>query len=129
MITGQKRVPVHERIRFLNRNGKDVLLIDLSNGSARVVEEVMQKVPDIVATHAPGSALVLTDLTGAAFDENAVMSLKEAAVFNKPYIRKSALVGTESLPKHVYEGMKSFARREWGVFQSRTEALVWLGAD
>ena len=126
MISGHKRAPAHERIRFLHRDGKQILFADLSNCSARTVEEVVRKIPDIVASVPLASALVLTDFTGASFDEDAVMALKETAVFNKPYIKKSALVGTDGLPKHVYDGMKNFARREWGVFESRTEGLDWL---
>lgn len=126
MTSGPKRAAVHERLRFLNRNGKQILFADLSNCSARTVEEVIRKIPDIVATLPLGSALVLGDFTGASFDEDAVMALKETAVFDKPYVKKSALVGTASLPKYVYDGMKSFARREWGVFHSRAEAFEWL---
>ncbi|HKW16617.1 MAG TPA: hypothetical protein VJO35_03815 [Terriglobales bacterium] len=126
MISGQKRAPVHQRIRFLNRNGKQVLFLDLSNCAARVVEDAVRAVPDIVSTLPLGSALVLTAFTGASFDTDSVMALKETAVFDKPYVRKSALVGTSSLPKYVYDGMKNFSRREWGIFQSRTEALEWL---
>jgi hypothetical protein len=129
MIFGHKRAPVHERLRFLNRDGKQILFVDLCDCSARGVEEVVRKIPDLVATLPLGSALVLTDFTGASFDQDAVMALKEAAVFDKPYIKKSALVGTASLPRHVYDGMKNFARREWGVFQSRTEAFDWLTKD
>ena len=126
MVSGPKRAPVHERIRFLTRNDKQILLSDLSHCEARVVEEVVRKIPEIVATFPLGSALVLTDFTGASFDHDSVMALKEAAVFNKPYVKKSALVGTESLPRYVYDGMTNFARREWGLFHSRTEALAWL---
>lgn len=126
MISGQKRAPIHERIRFLNRNGKQVLFLDLSNCTARVVEDAVRAVPDIVSTLPLGSVLVLTDFTGAAFDKDTFMALKETAVFDKPYVKKSALVGTSSLPKYVYEGMKNFSRREWSVFQSRTDAMEWL---
>lgn len=126
MISSPKRAPVHERIRFLHRDGKQILFVDLSNCNARAVEDIVRKIPDILASLPLGSALVLTDFTGASFDEDAVMALKETAVFNKPYVMKSALMGTATLPKHVYDGMKHFARREFGVFQSRAEALTWL---
>jgi hypothetical protein len=125
-MPGQKCSPMHERICFANRDGKQILFLDLSNCNARTLEDVMRKVPDIVATHAFGSVRVLTDLTGASFDDDAVMAIKEAAVFNKPYVKKSALVGTDGVPRNVYDAMKNFSRREWVVFQTRTEALDWL---
>ncbi|HZQ19635.1 MAG TPA: hypothetical protein VFA90_13020 [Terriglobales bacterium] len=129
MTSSPKRAPVHERLRFLNRDGKQILFVDLSNCSARIVEEVVREIPDILSTLSLGSALVLTDFTGASFDDDAVMALKETAVFNKPYVKKSALVAVAGMPKSVHDGMKNFARREWGVFQSRTEAIAWLLED
>ena len=55
--------------------------------------------------------------------------MKETAVFDKPYVKKSALIGTESLPREFYESMKSFSRRELPIFSSRKEALKWLVGD
>jgi hypothetical protein len=31
--------------------------------------------------------------------------MKETAVFDKPFVKKSALIGTQSLPRHFYEEM------------------------
>ena len=76
-----------------------------------------------------GSVLVLSNFTGAAFDEDALRAMKEAAVFDKPFIKKSALIGTENLPREFYEGIKSFSRRELPIFKTREEALAWLAAD
>ena len=73
-----------------------------------------------------GSVLILTDFAGASFDRDALMSIKETAVFDKPFVKKSVLIGTESLPPEFYEEMKSFSRREWTIFKSREEALRWL---
>jgi len=37
-----------ERIRFLEREGKRILLVDLSKCTAREVEETTHRVPDVV---------------------------------------------------------------------------------
>jgi len=47
-------------------------------------------------------------------------------VFDKPFVKKSALIGTETLPKEFYEQMKIFSRRELPIFKTREEALAWL---
>jgi hypothetical protein len=52
--------------------------------------------------------------------------MKETAVFDKQFVKKSALIGTASLPKEFYEQMKSFSRRELPIFATREEALAWL---
>ena len=52
--------------------------------------------------------------------------MQQTAVFEKPYVRKSALIGTETLPPEFYEEMKSFSRRELPIFANRDEPLAWL---
>jgi hypothetical protein len=64
--------------------------------------------------------------TFAAFDRDALRVMKETAVFDKPFVKKSALIRAESLPQQFYEDMKNFARRELPIFASREEALAWL---
>ena len=118
-----------ERIHFIYHQGKKVLLVDLSKCPANEFEKLVRQVPDHVTVQPLGSVLVLTDFTGAVFDRSAVLAVKETAVFDKPYIKKSALVGAESFPKDFYEELKSFSRRDLLIFRSRDEALAWLVAD
>lgn len=118
-----------ERIHFFYHQGKKILLVDLSKCPANEFEKLVRRVPDYVTVQPLGSVLVLTDFTGAVFDRDAVRAVKETAVFDKPYIKKSALVGTETFPKDFYEELKKFSRRELLIFGSRQEALAWLVAD
>jgi hypothetical protein len=120
---------MHERIRFIDHQGKKILLVDFSNCSANEVEKITRAVPDYVTVQPRGSVLVLTDFTGAAFDRDALRAMKETAVFDKPFIKKSALIGTETLPRDFYEDMTQFSRRELPIFKTREEALDWLAAD
>jgi hypothetical protein len=48
------------------------------------VEKIARTVPEVVTTRQRGSVLILSDFTGASFDEEAVRAMKEAAVFDKP---------------------------------------------
>jgi hypothetical protein len=115
-----------ERIRFISHEGKKILLVDFSNCSADEVEKITRKVPDYVTVQPRSSVLILTDFAGASFDQDALRAMKETAVFDKPFVKKSALIGVESLPEQFYEEMKNFARRELPIFASRDEALAWL---
>jgi hypothetical protein len=126
MKNERSRSAIDERIRFFEHEGKRILLVDMSHCKAREIEAITRKVPDYVTAQTLGSVLILTDFKGAIFDKDAEMAMKETAVFDKPFVKKSALVGTESLPRHFYEDMKSFSRRDWAIFTSRTEALTWL---
>jgi hypothetical protein len=120
---------MHERIRSIDHQDKKILLVDLSNCSANEVEEIVRRVPDYVTVQPLGSVLVLTDFTGAVFDRDAVLAVKETAVFDKPFVKKSALIGTEDLPASFYDELKNYSRRELLMFKTREEALDWLAAD
>ena len=120
---------MHDRIRFINHQGKQILFVDFSNCPASEVEKIARATPDYIIVHPRGSVLVLSDFTGAAFDRDALRTIKESAVFDKPFVKKSALMGTENFPREFYEELKSFSRRELRVFKTREEALVWLVED
>jgi hypothetical protein len=118
-----------DRIGFVTHHQKQILLVDLSNCSGAEVEKIVREVPELVTTRPRNSVLILTDFTGASFNEDALRALKEAAVFDKPYVRKSAWVGAEHLPEVFSKSMKSFSRREFPSFETREEALAWLVKD
>jgi hypothetical protein len=120
---------VHDRIRFINHEGKKILLVDFSDCPANEVEEIARAVPEYVTVNPRGSVLVLTDFTGAVFDRDAIRAVKEAAVFDKPFVKKSALIGTEDLPASFVDELEGFSRRELLPFKTREEALGWLIAD
>jgi hypothetical protein len=118
-----------EPIRFINHQGKEILLVDFSNCPANEVEEIARAVPEYTTVKPRGSVLMLTDFSGAAFDRDAVRAVKETAVFDKPFVKKSALIGTEDLPASFYNELISYSRRDMLIFKTREEALVWLVAD
>ena len=120
---------MQDRIRFINHGSKKILLVDFSNCPANEVEEIARSVPNYTTVQPLGSVLVLTDFTAAVFDRDAVRAVKETAVFDKPYVKKSALIGTEDLPASFYDELKSFSRRDLLIFKTREEALDWLAAD
>lgn len=86
-------------------------------------------VPDYATAQPLNSVLVLTDFTGATFNHDALRALEETAVFDKPFIKKSALLGTQSFPRDFYEEITTFSRRDLRIFATRDEALRWLVRD
>jgi hypothetical protein len=122
----QERPRMDKRIGFFSHKGKEILLVDLSNCKPSQVEQIARKVPDHVTAQPPNSVLLLADFTGATFDRNAIWTMKESAVFDKPHIKKTAWIGAESFPEEFKKELTSFARREFPIFDSREEALAWL---
>jgi hypothetical protein len=127
--SGAKRLGVNERIRFTDHRGKQILAVDLSHSSASTVEEIVRKVPEVVATQRSHSVLIFVDFTDAALDAGTLVGMKEAAVFDKFYIKKSAWIGAERIPPKVMQTLTKYSLREFPSFKSREEALDWLVQD
>jgi hypothetical protein len=120
---------MEERIRFIEQQGKRILLIDLSHSSGDELATLIRLVPSYVTSEPRESVLLLADFTGAEFDRIAIDRLKESTVFDKPHLKRSAWVGIETLPNVFYEHIKSFSRRDLPAFKTREEALAWLVSE
>jgi hypothetical protein len=118
-----------DRVRFITHQGKQILLVDLSNCRPSAVQEIVQAVPEIVTTRPRGSVLILSDFTGASFDQENVRAMQETAVFDKPYVKKTAWVGASDFPEAFAKSLTKFSRREFPAFETREEALAWLVRD
>jgi hypothetical protein len=120
---------MNDRIRFIVHQGKQILLVDLSHCSAAEVEKTLRKLPEVVTARPRGSVLIFSDFTATSFDEEALRVMKETAVFDKPFVKKTAWLGAENFPQNFAESLSSFSRREFPVFKTREEALAWLVKD
>jgi hypothetical protein len=101
-----------ERIHFITHKGKQVLLVDATNCSSEELEKMSRLVPSYVTAEPKGSVLLLADVTGARLDKKAMELVKPALVFDRPHVKRSAWVGTESIPKVFFEQMKAFSQRD-----------------
>ena len=117
---------MEERIRFISYQGRQVLLVDVTNCTAAEMMALAPLVPAQITTEPPGSVLLLADFTGSKFDKTAVESLKQAVVLDRPHLKRSAWVGVEAMPKVFYENLKHFSQRDLPVFTTREEALEYL---
>ncbi len=118
-----------DRIRFIKHKGKVVLLVDCSHCSADELEKMSVLVPSYLTRQPKGSVLLLADFTGAQFDKKVTDHTKQVLVFDRPYLKRSAWVGIEALPKVVHENLKTFSQRDLPAFKTREEALEWLVAS
>ena len=115
-----------ERLRFIKHRGQAIFIIDFSHCAAREVMFLIEQVKAIVARHAPGSMLILSDFTGVEIDKKVLTRIKEVATLDRPYVKRSAWVGAESLPHVFQDNIKSFSQREFPTFKTREEAMDWL---
>jgi hypothetical protein len=123
------RGSLDERLRFIKHEGQAIYSIDFTHCAAKELLVLLDLVRADIARHAPGSVLTLVDITGAQIDKQVATRIKEVLVLDRPYVKRSAWVGTESLPHVFYEHFKSFSQRELPVFKTREEAMEWLVKD
>jgi hypothetical protein len=116
----------NERLQFIKHKGHAIYVIDLSHCAAKEILLLLDQIRADIARHAPGSVLTLADFTGAEIDKKVATRAKEVLVLDRPFVKKSAWVGTESLPHVFYENFKSFSQRELPTFKTREEAMDWL---
>jgi hypothetical protein len=115
-----------DRLRFVKHKGEAVFVVDFSHCSAREMLLLLEQVKSIVTRHTPGSLLTLGDFTGAEMDKKVVIRLKEVLTLDRPYVKRSAWVGAESLAHVFQENIKSFSHREFPTFKTHEEAMDWL---
>ena len=120
---------MEDRIRYITHKGKQILLVDLSHCTAAEVEKISQLVPAYVTSEPLGSVLILGDFTQAEINHKAADRIKLAAVLDQRHLKRSAWVGTDSIPHVYFEAMKSFTKRDLTSFKTREEALDWLVKD
>ncbi|HST11516.1 MAG TPA: hypothetical protein VLL05_14160 [Terriglobales bacterium] len=115
-----------DRIAFITHRGKAIMLLDFSQCEPKEILLMLEEIQRTVARHDRNSLLTLADLTGAHIDRAVATRMKEVLVMDRPYVKKSAWVGVDSLPKVYYDNIKSFTQREFPPFQTREAAMDWL---
>jgi hypothetical protein len=128
-VTTASGNPPEERLRFIKHKGHAIYLIDFKNCKAKELLLLLEQVRADIARHELGSVLTLAEFAGAEIDRNVATRVKEVLVLDRPYVKRSAWVGTESLPHVFYEHFKNFSQRELPLFKTREEALEWLVQD
>ena len=118
-----------KRVSFVIHKGKTILLADLSGCKPKDVIKIVDEAKRVVTAEPRGSVLTLSDFTGTEFTREAVTRMKEVAVYNRPFVKRSALVGAESLPAVYLQAIKTFSQREFHRFESREEAMDWLAEE
>ncbi|HZQ21252.1 MAG TPA: hypothetical protein VFA89_00345 [Terriglobales bacterium] len=119
---------MYDHLQFITHQGKRILLIDFSHCTQQQMLLMLEYVRVTIAQHARESLLTLADFTGAEVDRTVATKIKEVLTLDRPFVKKSAWVGTESLPKAYYDNFKIFSRRDFPTFATRQDAMNWLVA-
>ncbi len=115
-----------ERIHFIEHKGKQVLALDFSHATAPQMQLLLEHVRVIVAQHARESLLTYADFTDAEVDHAVAMKIKEVMTLDRPFVKKTAWIGAESIPHAFLENFQNFSQRSIVTFKTREEAMDWL---
>ena len=114
------------RIRFISHKGKKILLVDASNCSAEELVELLPLVPARVTAEPADRSSFWQILPASKVRQEEPGAIKPALVLDRPYLKRSAWVGTENLPKVFYEHLKNRSRS--GICpRSRRGKKRWTG--
>jgi hypothetical protein len=120
---------LQDRLRFIKHKGHAVFAVDFTNCTPKEMVLLLDQIRVDVGRHAPNSVLIFADFSGAQIDKNVATRMKEVMVLDRPFVKRSAWIGTETMPHIFYEHFKSFSQREFPTFKTREEALDWLVAE
>jgi hypothetical protein len=115
-----------DRIHFVEHKGKQILLLDFSHADAGKMRLLLEYVRVTVAQHGHESLVTLADFSGATVDHAVAMKIKEVLALDRPFVKKTAWVGAESIPHAFMENFHTFSQREIVTFKTREEAMGWL---
>jgi len=116
-------------LRFIEHKGKRILLFDFSHADAHEMQLLLEQVRMFVAQQGRESLVTLADYTGATVDHAVAIKLKEVLTLDRPFVKKTAWVGTESIPHAFMENFQNFSQREIATFKTREEAMDFLAGD
>jgi hypothetical protein len=116
---------MEDRIRFIEHRNTRILLIDVSHVEASAMQ-LLEDVRDAVAQHPRGSLLTLVDFTGSTIDHPVATRIKEVLTLDRPFVKKTAWVGTEGIPHAFMENFQTFSQRKIETFKTREAAMDWL---
>ena len=117
------------RAGFITYEGKQVLVVDFSDCTPEEVTILSEEAERIITSQPPNSVLVLADFEGAQFSRDAVTRIKEVTTHDRPFVKRAAWVHTGSLPKVLYDAIRTFSQREFPTVETREEALEFLVKD
>ena len=115
-----------ERIRKIEHQGQQVLLVDCSDSNAEEIAELSDQLRDVVNKEPQKSVLLLADFSRSKLSRETMERIKVAAVFNRPHLKRSAWVLTGNIPKPAHSTVEKFSTREIPIFGTRDDALEFL---
>lgn len=106
------------RLKILNIEGKEIILIDYSHLSAsnpgdfEIYEKLLFDAQGLVCSRPPKSVLMISDFTGVVFCKGSDALMKKFSASVTPFVKCSVVVGATSAFSIVIYAIKLLTRRD-----------------
>ncbi len=119
-----------ERVSFVKHKNRDILVVDIS-GIRNVEESIatLQNATRLVKAQAPGSLLMLTNVSGTHYDTAGADAIKTYSRENTPFVKASAVVGVSGIKRLVLNTIVKITGRRIMPFDDLEAAKDWLAGQ
>jgi hypothetical protein len=115
------------RVRFLDHQGRRILLTDLSEldptHSPSVLEEARRLVSTLPKERSLLSLLVVRKMR---FDPQTIDTMKQIGRQNEPWVIATAVVGLTAIGRVLSRVVSTFSGRRYAAFETEDQAKEWL---
>jgi hypothetical protein len=113
----------------LSHKTKPVVIVDLSNQKPAEIAKRIEEAQKEIATMAPKSVLLVTDVTGVEVTTETINTVMEFAKKITPYLKTSAIVADNKMHNLIAFNVGNSAGRKITSFTTRAQAMDWLVAQ
>ncbi|MFX1338967.1 MAG: STAS/SEC14 domain-containing protein [Promethearchaeota archaeon] len=117
---------MHERLKWLDHNGKKILYNDYRNLAGDEMLKPIQEMSRIVASLGEKDLLLLLDFRDSFANKANLEALKKAGEKNKHLYKKTAVLGITGIKKVFLEMINRLTNIGAKPFKNEEEAKDWL---
>ncbi len=115
------------RTQQITHKGKTIFVMDFSNlSNATEIREVISESSSFIRSQPRNSLLTMTNLNGMYFNNEVRDIFNNFLQGNKPYVKRSSVVGLSGLQQILYNGLMKITGRDVKSFPSESGAKEWL---
>ncbi|MBN2341039.1 MAG: STAS/SEC14 domain-containing protein [Deltaproteobacteria bacterium] len=120
---------MNSSVEIVEYKGKKILFSDYSGLGGAEFTQVVQRHYEqhrAMFDNAGETFLFLTDVTNTFADRETMKLFKKSITQNRPFIRKSAVVGVTGIQQVLLKSINVFSSVDTRLFKTKEEALDWL---
>lgn len=106
--------------------GKKIIFANYAGLFQEELLQILDVVKETITSEEEGSVLSLADVTDAHYNNEVMDKLKAMTRDNKPYVKKTAIVGATGLRLMLMKIVLKFSKRNMNIFDNLQKARDWL---